>query len=71
MKKIPYKYEAVNLILDGGQQHSANYVQRNPMRQVPTLVMGDKSISQSLAILEFLEETYPEPKLLPQNPRTF
>eukprot|EP00475_Leptophrys_vorax_P031662 TRINITY_DN4803_c0_g1_i1.p1 TRINITY_DN4803_c0_g1~~TRINITY_DN4803_c0_g1_i1.p1 ORF type:complete len:254 (+),score=72.09 TRINITY_DN4803_c0_g1_i1:176-937(+) len=67
MKKIPYKYEIINLVLDGGQQHSASYSQTNPMKQVPTLVIGDKSISQSMAIMEFLEESYPEPRLLPQN----
>ncbi len=54
----------------GGEQHSASYESMNPMQQVPLLVVPRTSgdpicISQSLAILEFLEETFPEPCFLP------
>lgn len=69
MKEVSYEYVAVHLVNDGGEQHGAEYRERNPMRQVPLLqwVEGGqlRELSQSLAILEFLEELYPEPTLLP------
>ena len=41
----------------------------NAFRQVPTLMVGDTPLTQSLAILEYLEETYPTPPLLPSDVR--
>src|SRR5690606_478597 len=42
---------------------------QNPMRQVPLLVLDDgRTLAQSVAILEYLEETHPTPPLLPQDP---
>ena len=41
----------------------------NAFRQVPTLMVGDTPLTQSLAILEYLEETYPTPPLLPSEVR--
>lgn len=54
--------------LDAGEQHSAAYRQINPLGGIPALVEpGYPPITQSLAILEFLEETQPLPPLLPSD----
>jgi maleylpyruvate isomerase len=71
LKGLAYTYEAVHLLKDGGQQHSDAYRALNPMRTVPTLEFeeggGVKRLSQSLAILEYLEERYRTPALLPSD----
>jgi maleylpyruvate isomerase len=71
-KNITYAYSAVHLVEGGGQQHRDEYKALNPMAQVPTLEVQDGGhthlISQSLAILEYLEETHPNPPLLPKDP---
>lgn len=71
IKNITYAYEAVHIVADGGHQFRPEYLARNPMAQVPTLEFQEgghtRLISQSLAILEYLEETYPEPALLPKD----
>jgi maleylacetoacetate isomerase len=56
-KGIDYEYRAINLIKDGGEQHKEEYARLNPMTAVPTLLLPeeDVSISQSVAILEYLE----------------
>jgi maleylacetoacetate isomerase len=54
--------------MDAGEQRSAAYLQINPLGGLPTLVeAGHPPITQSLAILEFLEETQPLPALLPPD----
>lgn len=69
LKGLDYEYEAVHLVADGGKQHGSEFREHNPMRQVPLLTWQDDGetyrLSQSLAILEFLEERYPEPSILP------
>ena len=47
------------------EQRAADYLKLNPQGLVPTLVDGDHVITQSLAIIEYLDETHPEPPLLP------
>jgi maleylacetoacetate isomerase len=66
-KRLPFKRVPVHLLRDGGQQHGAAYRALNPQELVPTLVDGELVIPQSLAILEYLEETHPEPPLLPRD----
>ena len=66
-KRIPFTRVPVHLLRDGGQQHAAAYRAMNPQALVPTLVDGAVVIPQSLAILEYLEETHPEPPLLPRD----
>jgi maleylpyruvate isomerase len=68
-KKIDHEYVPVNLSRDGGEQHDLAYRDKNPMAQVPLLDVDEGGqrvlISQSLAILEYLEERWPTPPLLP------
>src|SRR5690606_39772390 len=52
----------VHLLRDGGEQKKPDYLRVNPTGLVPTLVDGDITIAQSMAILEYLEETHPEPR---------
>ena len=56
------------LHLEKGDQFAAEYRAINPQMVVPTLIDGDVKLFQSLAILEYLEETHPEPPLLPSDP---
>lgn len=67
-KEISYAYKAVHLLEGGGQQHSEEHVQRNPSHLIPTLCIDGHTLNQSLAILEYLEEKYPERPLLPADP---
>ena len=57
------------LHLEKGDQFAAAYRAINPQMVVPTLIDGDVKLFQSLAILEYLEEMYPEPPLLPSDPQ--
>ncbi len=69
LKGLAYETVAVHLLKDGGQQLSDGYRQLNPTALVPTLADGDWAVGQSMAILEYLEETHPEPALLPAGAR--
>lgn len=68
IKGVEYDSRSVHLVRDGGEQHSPAYRQINPQGLVPALVHEDRIYSQSLAIIEYLEERYPEPSLLPPDP---
>ena len=72
IKELDYETVAIHLLKGGGQQHLPMYRSLNPMGLVPALKIeeGDSEASvltQSLAILEYLEERYPQPALLPQD----
>ena len=69
LKGLDYEYVAVNLGADGGEQFSAAYRALNPQSRVPALETPDGVLTQSMAILEWLEETHPQPPLLPAAPR--
>ncbi|XP_017938230.1 maleylacetoacetate isomerase isoform X3 [Manacus vitellinus] len=69
LKGISYDLVPVNLVKDGGQQFSAEFEALNPMKQVPALKIDGITLSQSLAIIHYLEETRPNPRLLPQDPK--
>jgi maleylacetoacetate isomerase len=56
------------LHLEKGDQFAAEYRALNPQMMVPTLIDGAAELFQSLAILEYLDERYPEPPLLPSDP---
>ncbi|MCW8469819.1 maleylacetoacetate isomerase [Fluoribacter gormanii] len=68
LKNIPYEQVNIHLVNHGGEQHSAEYKAVNPQELVPSLEINGQAISQSLAIIDYLDETYPKPALLPQNP---
>jgi maleylacetoacetate isomerase len=62
------KFEPVEVNLDAGHQHQADYKGVNPQMVIPSLVLDDGSVLyQSMAILEYLDEVYPEPPLLPAD----
>ena len=65
LKNLPYEYVPVHLLRSGGEQLTADYRKLSPDAIVPTLVDGDVVLQQSLAIVEYLEETCPSPPLLP------
>jgi maleylacetoacetate isomerase len=67
LKGIGYEPVPVNLV--AGEQGTADYVMLNPGRGVPTLVLDDgRVLTQSMAILDWLEEDHPDPALLPEDP---
>ncbi|KND60102.1 Maleylacetoacetate isomerase Glutathione S-transferase, zeta [Candidatus Burkholderia verschuerenii] len=68
LKGLDYDYAPVHLVRGGGEQLKSDYRALNPDGIVPTLVDGDDVLTQSLAIIEYLEETHPEPALLPRDP---
>jgi len=62
-------YDTVPVDLVAGGQRAVDYVARNPVKGVPTLVLEDGTVlTQSLAILEYLDHIAPDPALLPSNP---
>ena len=71
LKQLAYEYVAVNLV--SGEQATEAYRQRNPLGQVPTLEIVEtdgtrRAIAQSLPILEYLEDRWPEHPILPADP---
>ncbi|HWW21358.1 MAG TPA: maleylacetoacetate isomerase [Steroidobacteraceae bacterium] len=70
LKGLPYESIPVHLLRGAGEQHSESYATRNAARLVPTLADGALSLGQSLAIMEYLEETHPAPALLPADALT-
>ncbi|MCZ6622467.1 MAG: maleylacetoacetate isomerase [Deltaproteobacteria bacterium] len=68
LKGLDYEQLPIHLRRGGGEQWSSEYKAINPQGLVPTLEDGGRSIPQSLAIIEYLEERYPEPPLLPGDP---
>lgn len=72
LKRLSYEYVPVHLVQAGGQQRAPEYSAKNPMEQVPTLEIvrpsGVQRISQSIAILEWLEDYYPALPILPSDP---
>lgn len=68
LKGLDYRIVPVDLLEDGGQQHHADYRALNPQALVPTLVHAGHAIGQSLAIMEYLDECFPTPPLLPIEP---
>ncbi len=61
-------YREIPVDLDAGEQDAPDFRAINAMGGVPALMVGDAPLTQSLAILEYIEETNPEPALLPRDP---
>lgn len=66
LKGLSYEPVAVDLRPGVTAQRSAEYLALNPEGLVPVLVDGERTLTQSLAIIEYLDETHPEPPLLPR-----
>ena len=67
LKGLDYTAVPVHLLRGGGEQHGAAFAELSPARLVPVLEDGAVTLTQSLAIIEYLEETYPTPPLLPAD----
>ena len=71
LKGISAEQLSVHLVRDGGEQHKAVYSALNPLELVPTLTLDDEldadALSQSLAIIEYLDEIHPQSPLLPAS----
>ena len=67
LKGLAYDSAAVHLLRDGGEQFGAEFLALSPQGLVPAFEDGGAVLTQSLAILEYLEETHPEPALLPND----
>lgn len=67
LKGLAYEITPVHLIRDGGQQHGEGYAALNPQELVPTLRHGEQVLHQSMAILEYLDEVFGGPLLLPDD----
>jgi maleylacetoacetate isomerase len=68
LKKLDYSMIPIHLLKNGGEQNGDSFKKINPMAQVPSLKTDSLTISQSVAIVEYLEEKYPETPLLPPSP---
>jgi maleylacetoacetate isomerase len=74
LKGLSPAQQFIHLLKDGGQQHTAAFREKNPLGVVPVLEIDDPDgragavLTQSLAIVEWLEETHPTPRLLPAEP---
>lgn len=66
LKGLPYDYAGINL--RSGEQGRADYRELSPAGIVPTLVDGDVVLTQSLAIIDYLDQRHPGPRLLPEDP---
>lgn len=67
LKEIPYEIKPVSLIKAGGEQHSNEYRELNPMEQVPALHIDAVTLVESLNIMQYLEETRLHRPLLPSD----
>jgi maleylpyruvate isomerase len=71
LKGVAYEYLPVHLVKDGGQQWTPAYLAKSPTAMVPLLEIADPAgpqyLGESLAIIEYLDEQYPEPPLMPAD----
>lgn len=67
LKGLDYEYASVHLLKGGGEQFAAEFTAMNPAALVPVLDDDGIVLTQSLAIIEYLDETRPQPPLLPPD----
>lgn len=67
LKNIAFESISVHLVKNGGEQHSSDYSELNPNHLVPTLVDGDFSLNQSLAIIDYLDHAHTAQALYPKE----
>jgi maleylpyruvate isomerase len=69
LKGLSYETISIHLTKDGGHQYASSYRAINPQMRVPALALNNGDVLlQSLALIEYLDETHPEPRLLPADP---
>jgi maleylacetoacetate isomerase len=69
LKGLSYEMVPIHLRKDGGYQRKPEFAALNPLMRVPVLALdGGELITQSLAIIDYLNDTHPEPPLLPADP---
>lgn len=68
LKELDYELVAIHLTKDGGHQFTEEYTRLNPQQLVPAIIDGDVTLTQSMAIMEYLEEAYPGHPILPADP---
>jgi maleylpyruvate isomerase len=68
LKGVPFEYVPVHLTRGGGEHLAEPFRKLNPQALVPVLEDGKETLAQSLAIIEYLDETRPQPPLLPKSP---
>jgi maleylacetoacetate isomerase len=68
LKGVPWQSVVVDLRAPTSAQHTREFRVLNPHGLIPVLVDGERTLTQSLAILEYLDETHPQPPLLPRDP---
>ena len=66
-KGLPWQTALVDLRAPASAQHTPEFRAVNPQGLIPVLADGEQVITQSLAIIEYLEETHPQPPLLPRT----
>lgn len=69
-KRLEWQSIPKHLLRGGGEHLAPDYLARNPQGLVPALADGEFLLAQSLAIIEYLDETRPEPPLLPADPQS-
>jgi maleylacetoacetate isomerase len=69
LKVLDYDIAPVHLTQDGGQHHGNDYRALNPQELIPLLVDGDLRVPQSMAIFQYLEDRWPDPRLTPMDLR--
>lgn len=67
IKGLAYDYVPVHLVKNGGEQYTPEYRALNPQAMVPTLQDGDLTLTQSMAIIGYLDDKHPAPALLPKK----
>lgn len=69
LKSLPYDSVPIHLTRDGGQQRKPDFAAINPQKRVPALVLPDGAVlTQSLAIIDYLDSIKPQPAFLPADP---
>mgnify|MGYP002625562172 CR=1 FL=1 len=67
LKNLEYEYIPVHLVKDGGEQNADDFHKKNPMGEVPVLVHNNQSLSQSMAIIQYLDTIAHQPLLFQKD----
>ncbi len=69
LKQLAFTCRPVHLVNNGGEQHLSEFKELNPAGEVPVLVHDGFILSQSMAILQYLDAVFPSPRLFPESPK--